>query len=29
MGDLFEAIIKVACVFIVIYLLGCCAHGYL
>ena len=29
MGDLFEAICKVLCVFIAIYLLGCCAHGYL
>ena len=29
MGDLFKALGRVACVFIIIYLLGCCAHGYL
>lgn len=29
MGDLFNALCRVACVFIIIYLLGCCAHGYL
>lgn len=27
MGDLFEAIIRVVCVFIVIYLINCCARG--
>lgn len=29
MGDLLEALGRVLCVFIAIYLLGCCAHGYL
>ena len=29
MGNLLEALGKVLCVFIAIYLLGCCAHGYL
>lgn len=29
MGDLLEALGRVLCVFIAIYLLNCCAHGYL
>ncbi len=29
MGDLLEALGRVLCVFIDIYLLNCCAHGYL
>lgn len=29
MGDLLEALGRVLCVFIAIYLLNCCVHGYL